>query len=104
MFLDTTELQFENPAVGELKRQIHMLLDDNDRGSLPVHRGHEGQQLLDDDRGQTQGQLVDHHQLRAAHERARQEQLLLLAAGQRARVLIHAAGEPGEILEDPLRF
>src|SRR5205807_5655872 len=44
----------------------------------------------------------DHHQLRAAHERARQEQLLLLAAGQRARVLIHAAGEPWEVLEDAL--
>ena len=61
------------------------------------------QELLDDGRGQAQGQLVDDQQAGLGHERHAQAELLLLAAGQVPRHLVPAVLQPREQLQDPRR-
>ncbi len=57
------------------------------------------EQLLDDGRGQAQGQLVDHEQLRLGDERHAESQHLLLAAREVAGHLVDPLAEPGEDVE-----
>src|SRR5581483_10156681 len=51
-------------------------------------------------RGESEGRLVEQEQPRARHERSREREHLLLAAGERARLLVAAARDPREVLDD----
>ena len=57
------------------------------------------QQLLDDQRRESERQLVDHQQLRLRDERLREREHLLLAAGQAPGLLVEALAEDREDLE-----
>ena len=63
---------------------------------------HDLEQLFDDDRRESERELVDHHKLRAGDEGAREQELLLLAAGERAGELAAPVGEPREGLDHVL--
>ena len=68
------------------------LLDEQDPDARRRDRGDDGNEALDDDRCQSQRQLVDEHDGGLRHERLRQHDHLLLAAGERrARRLASAA-------------
>src|ERR1700694_4035868 len=78
-------------ALGRAQRQVGVLLDDQDgRAVVAIDRRHDLEDLADDDRRQAQGGLVEEEQLRAEHERPRDRQHLLLAAGEGGGDLVAA--------------
>ena len=73
-------------AVGDLEREVDVLLDQQHRG--PVRRGelaHHGQQALDDHRREAEAELVEQQQPRAPAERPGDREHLLLSARQQPR-------------------
>ena len=58
--------------------------------------------LVDHQRRQTEGRLVEQHQLRPHHQRAADRQHLLLAARHGAGLLVRALAQPREIAVDAL--
>ena len=89
-------------AVGELERAVHVLLDEQDGGSLLAQPCQELEDLVDENRCEAERGLVEQEQLRAGHERAPDGEHLLLAAGKRPRHLPGALAQDREELEDPL--
>ena len=81
------------------ERDVHRLLDEDDRAALRVDLAHDVEQLLDDRRRQAERQLVDDQQLRLGDERHAERELLLLAAGQVAGQLVPALAQPREAVE-----
>ena len=65
-----------------VERDVHRLLDEDDRGALVADAAHDLEELLDDHRRQAERQLVDQQQLGPRQERHGQRQHLLLAARQ----------------------
>ena len=57
---------------------------------------HDPEQLLDDRRRQPERRLVEHQQPRPGDERAREREHLLLAAAQRAGLLLARAASQGK--------
>ena len=86
-------------AVGDLEREVHVLLDEQ-HGAAALLRElpHDRQQPLDDHGRQPEAQLVEQQQLRAARERPRDGEHLLLAAGQQARAPALQVAEVREVL------
>ena len=89
--------------VGDAERELHVLLDQDDRraglvGDPPDDR----QQRLDDHRGETHRQLVDEQHLRPLHQRSTDRELLLLTAGEQAGVDLEPLRQPGEQVVDLL--
>ena len=72
-----------------------------DRPSSRTIRVSAAQQLLDDDRRQALGRLVEQQQLRVEHQRAGDRQHLLLAARELVAEVGAALGEAREHLVDP---
>src|ERR1039457_2459028 len=88
-------------AVSELQRMKSVLLDEKDRQSLAlVEIGDDLEDLLDDERRQTERRLVQEQKTRPAHQRPRDRQHLLLAAGKRSAALGRALLEAGKKCED----
>ena len=85
--------------VGDRQRDVHRLLDEDDRAALGVDRAHHVEQLLDDRRRQAERQLVDDQQLRLGDERHAEREQLLLAAGQVAGQLVPPLAQPREAVE-----
>ena len=81
-------------AVGDQLGEMHVLLGQQDRVPLRLQLEDGVRHLLDDDRRDAFGRLVEQHQQRIAHQRARDRQHLLLAA---AHV---AAGPVGHLGRD----
>ena len=68
-------------AVGDLEREVDVLLDQQDGTLLFLgEAADDGQQRLDDHRGEPEAELVEQHQPRRARERPCDREHLLLAA------------------------
>ena len=95
-------LLHEVRRLGERERDVHRLLDEDDRRPAVADRADDPEQLLDDDRREPERELVDHEQARLRDERLPEREHLLLAAGQVARRLLPAIAQDGEEAEDLL--
>src|SRR3954451_4254893 len=98
---DLALLQEDRP-VTELRGDVEALFDDDDREPVGVEPPDDVHQLADDNGGQPQRQLIDAQQLRVEEQRLRERQLLLLAAGELARLLGPPLCQPRERGEDPV--
>src|SRR5580700_1667411 len=89
-------------AVGVRQREGDVLLakQHRDRGGLAQALQRLGQ-LLEDDRRQAERRLVEDEQFRLHHQRTRNGQYLLLAAGQRSGGLLLAVAQDREQVEQP---
>src|SRR5581483_6675163 len=86
-------------AVGDAQRDRELLLDQQDGDAGLRYSRDEVADLLDDQRRQALGGLVDHDELGIAHQRTADGQHLLLAAGEHARRRVGAGGEIGKHLQ-----
>jgi hypothetical protein len=75
-------LLHEVRRVGQGQRDVDALLDEDDRRPLVADGAHDFEELLDDHRRQTEGELVDHEHLRFGKEGHAERQHLLLATRQ----------------------
>ena len=89
----------EDGALGERDGDVHRLLDEHDGGAGLVDRPHDAEELFDDDRRQTEAELVDHEQLRLEDEGLPEREHLLLAAGEVAGLLVEALAQHREEAE-----
>ncbi len=90
-------------AVGHRHGDVHRLLHQQDGGAGLAHRLDGAEQLLDDDRRESERELVDQEQLGAGDGRHGESEHLLLAAREVAGPLVAARGqgrEGGEGLVD----
>ena len=87
------------PAVGDLERELHVLLDQQDRatGALRV-LPHDREQGLDDHRRKPEAELVEQEQPRLAGERAADGEHLLLAAREQPGAPRPQLAQQGEVL------
>ena len=91
--------------LGQRERDVHRLLDDDDRhAGFLVHAVHDLEELADDRRRQAERQLVDHQQARVVHEHAGERHHLLLATGEVPGHLAVALAEDREHVEHLLEF
>ena len=93
----------DGDVFGDRRRHPDILLDDEDRhvGFLAETQQH----LLDlrhDHRRKTLGRFVHDQELRICHQRARNRQHLLLAAGELRAAVVSALGQAGEGVVDAL--
>src|SRR5581483_5242146 len=87
--------------VGDVEGRRSRLLDEEERHALfLLQADDELQQRLDDQRRQTQRELVDEHDLRLGEQGPPDDQHLLLAAGQLARGLPPTLFQSREVLVD----
>src|SRR5947208_7209341 len=86
--------------VGELEGEPDVLLDEQDRLAFGLQAGDGAADLGDDERREALGGLVHQEHARVAHQRPRDGEHLLLAAGKGARDLLGARLELREQLED----
>src|SRR5207245_6222419 len=85
-------------AAGGAEGNGGVLLHEQDTHALlPVDGAHDAEDVADDERRQPQRRLVEQEQPWPQHERARDGQHLLLAAGERAARLLLALGEHWEV-------
>ena len=89
-------LLHEVRGLGDGERDVHRLLDEDDRRARRLELPHDLEQLADDARREPERQLVDHEQARLLDERHAERQHLLLAAGEVAAGLVEpVARAPG---------
>ena len=74
-------------AIRQLQRLIRVLLDEEDGHSLLAQLFDGIENLLDNDRRQTQGRFIQQQQTRLAHQCTTNRQHLLFTAGHGARTL-----------------
>jgi hypothetical protein len=73
----------DDAAVGDVERELYVLLDEQDAGAGVGGVGaHDREHALDDHRRKAEAELVDEEQSWSARERAREGEHLLLAAGE----------------------
>ena len=90
-------------ALAEVEGEQRVLLDEQDGDSLLlVQPSQEYRQLLDDDRGEPERELVDREQPRLRHQRTADRDHLLLASRCPARRAIAQLAELGQELVDAL--
>ena len=92
----------EHGPFGDGGGDVHGLLDDDHRRALRGQLADDVDQVGDDGRGQAEGELVDDEEPGPAQHGLGDGEHLLLAAGQRRRLLVEESFEAGEQLEDPL--
>src|SRR5665647_3555499 len=80
-------------AARELERDRHVLLHQHAGEALAIEVAYASEHALHDGGRETQRRLVEHHQIRRAHQAASDSEHLLLAAGQRAGELMAALGQ-----------
>ena len=94
---DAHAAELEHDAViGILQRPLGVLLDHQHGDAARAHVLEQGEQLLHQDRRQTDRGLVDQHQLGFEHQPAGDLQHLLLAAGERRGLLAGLAAQHRE--------
>ena len=86
----------------DAERHRGILLDDEDRRALLVDRADDVEHLVDEHRRQAHRRLVHQQQLRPRHQRAADRDHLLLAARQRAGILVEPLLDAREQCEDAL--
>ena len=67
---------------------MDVLLDEEDRPALALELGNRREDPLDHQRGKAQRWLVEQQEARPPHQRPPDREHLLLAAGQRAALLV----------------
>ena len=88
-------------CVGKFAREIVILFDEQyPHIALVPEKRYRPTDILDDRGLNALGRLIEQQQLRARHQRARDRQLLLLAARQIATAPSQHRGEHGKQLED----
>ena len=93
----------DGDAVGDRRRHPDILLDDEHRDVALLAQPHQHLlDLCDDDGGESFGRLVHDQEARIGHQRARDRQHLLLAAGELASAIVLALGEAREGVVDAL--
>ena len=95
-------LLHEVRGLGEREREVHRLLDEDDRRTRGADLVHDRQQLLHDRGRETEGELVDHEQAGPGDERHSERQHLLLTAGEVARGFVEALAQHREETEHVL--
>jgi hypothetical protein len=95
-------LLYENGSAAELARDVEALLDENDGDPGRVDLADDFEELLDDDRREAEGELIDAQHGRLQQDRPGQPELLLLAARQAPGWLPKAFTEPREEVENLL--
>ena len=89
-------LLHEEGLVGDGERDVHRLLDEDDRDALFLELLDDGEELLDDERCETERQLVDHQHVGLGEEGHRDREHLLLTARQlRRRIAAADSRAPG---------
>src|SRR5229473_574070 len=97
---DAAALQHDRVA-RQRQRDLGVLLDQDEGGALlRRHPPDRPGELLDDDRRQALERLVKQQQRRVGHERARERQHLLLAAGEMAAAARAPLAQPREQIVD----
>jgi len=71
-------------VVGDLEREVRVLLDENDDGAGVGDPPHDRQQLLHDHGREAHAHLVDEQHARSLHQPAREREHLLLTTRERA--------------------
>src|SRR5438874_130715 len=89
-------------AVRHLQRPRRVLLDEEDRGALPVDLSDYLEDRVDQDRRQAQRWLVEEEQFWARHEGAANRQHLLFAPRECSGNLVAPLSEAWKEVEDPL--
>ena len=85
--------------VHDVQRALHVLLHEEDGHAALVEPADQREDLVHEDRGKPERGLVQHEKLGVRHESARNGELLLLPAGERAAGLAQALPEDGEELD-----
>src|SRR5271170_1872346 len=101
--VDNSAMLHHEVAVGERRREAKVLLDEQDGETLVLEFSDGAADLLDDDRRKALGRLVEHEELRAGAQDARDRQHLLLAAGELAAWTSQPFLEIGEERKNPLQ-
>src|SRR4051794_31609607 len=81
------------------QRERRVLLHDDDRRALLVHRAERLEDLAHDERREPERGLVEEEKPRLRHHRASEREHLLLAAGERPCLLLAAVVEAWEEFE-----
>src|SRR5205085_4944464 len=89
-------------TVGEAQRELRVLLGEQDREPGSLETGDLLAEVIHDERCQSLRRLVEQQQLGVAHQRARDCQHLLLAAGEIAAIAVRQLPERRKEVEDPL--
>src|SRR5499426_1254287 len=88
-------------VVGDTQRDLRVLLDEQERRLLlVVDLADDVEDLAHQQRRQPQRRLIQQQKLRLCHERATEDQHLLLAAAQISRDLVAAGHQDGEVVVD----
>src|SRR5438093_2716994 len=95
---ETTIFQHAGP-MGKGQRPAHVLLHEKNGNAGAIDGGHRLEDLLDEDRGDAEGGLVQHEKPRLGHEGAANGTHLLLPAGERAGKLARSLAEDGEEIQ-----
>src|SRR5499433_325975 len=86
-------------VVSEVEGHVGVLLYEEDgHAMLAVDAADDVEDVLDELRGEAQRRLVEEHHGGPGHEGTADGEHLLLAAGERARALLGAASEDGEVV------
>src|SRR3954447_13448095 len=86
----------EDRARAQLSCDVEALLNDENRHAVLVEPAHDLEQLTNDDRRQTERQLVDAENVRVEHQRLGKRELLLLPTRQAPGKLRHTLAEARE--------
>ena len=93
----------DHHVVGKVERQLDVLLDQHDREPFGLQLRDGPADLVHDLRREALGRLVHQQHARIAHQGAADRQHLLLAAGERARILRVPLLQPREQAEYAIR-
>ena len=96
--LDDPALVHEDEPVADLARELHLVRDDEHRHPVTGQIAHHDQHLADELRIERGGDLVEEHHVRLHHQRPRDRDPLLLAAGELVRMLAGLLRQP-DLLE-----
>ena len=89
-------------AVGDRRGEAEILLDQQNGEALALQLGDGAADLLDDDRREALGRLVEHQEARAGAQDSRDRQHLLFAARELAAAAAQPLAQIGEQREDAL--
>src|SRR5499425_49602 len=89
-------------AIGQPRRELEILLREQNGQALPLQRGDLLAEGLHDHRRQPLRRLVEEENTRIAHERARHREHLLLSPGETAPAPARHLSELGKVLVDAL--
>src|SRR5208282_2527717 len=100
--VDDPAVLHDEKSIGQSRGEAEILLDEQDRETLPLELGDGAADLLNDDRRETLCRFVEHQESRAGAQDPRDREHLLLAPGQLAAAAGETLAQIGKEREDPL--